>query len=108
MMPFGLDCSGLVVWSFVNATGSPDVQSVIGHGAHRQYLNSVPIDETEARVGDLVFTMLYDAAIHVGIVVGRNESGELLICHASGRWNENIVIETLEYVMLTLCVYRFR
>ena len=30
VMPFGLDCSGLVVWSFVNATGSPDVQSVIG------------------------------------------------------------------------------
>ena len=95
VMPFGLDCSGLVAWSFVNAVGSPDAQTQIGHGAHRQYLNSVPIDAAEARVGDLVFTMVYDAAIHVGIVVGRNADGELLVCHASGRGYENIVIETM-------------
>ena len=89
--PYGLDCSGFVDWVFYNATGG---EYVIGHGggAHMQHTYCTPISWNEAQPGDLVF---YPGDEHVGIVGGRDESGNLLIIHCAFSQN-NVVITGLE------------
>lgn len=89
--PYGLDCSGFVDWVFYNAT---DGSYVIGHGggAATQHTYCTSITWNEAIPGDLVF---YDDDEHVGIVGGRDESGNLLIIHCASGYN-NVVITGLE------------
>lgn len=77
-LPFGLDCSGFVTWTFVNATGDTSYANVIGHGARNQYTKCQNISWDEAQLGDLVF---YPDLGHVGIVSGKDENGNLLIIH---------------------------
>lgn len=85
--PYGLDCSGFVDWVFYNASGG---SYVIGHGvgagSQHRYCNK--IDWSEAMQGDLVF---YPNDDHVGIVGGRDPSGNLLIIHCASGQN-NVVI----------------
>ena len=90
-LPYGLDCSGFVDWVFYNVT---DGEYVIGHGggAHMQHTYCTPISWNEAQPGDLVF---YPGDEHVGIVGGRDESGNLLIIHCAFSQN-NVVITGLE------------
>ena len=85
--PYGLDCSGMVDWVFYNVTGGA---YVIGHGggAHAQHTYCDPISWEEALPGDLVF---YPDDVHVGIVGGRDENGNLLIVHCASGAN-NVVI----------------
>ena len=85
--PYGMDCSGLVDWVFYNVSGG---EYVIGHGggAHAQHTYCTPISWDEALPGDLVF---YPEDSHVGIVGGRDESGDLLIIHCAFSAN-NVVI----------------
>lgn len=85
--PFGMDCSGYVDWVFYNASGG---SYVIGHGggAHAQHTYCTPISWSEAIPGDLVF---YPEDSHVGIVVGWDDSGQILIAHCSYGYN-NVVI----------------
>lgn len=85
--PYGMDCSGYVDWVFYNASGA---EYVIGHGggAHAQHTYCTPISWDEAMPGDLVF---YPDDEHVGIVGGRDESGNLLIIHCASGAN-NVVI----------------
>lgn len=85
--PFGLDCSGFVDWVFYNVTGG---SYIIGHGggAHSQHGYCTAITWDQAIPGDLVF---YPGDIHVGIVGGRDESGNLLIIHCTYSKN-NVVI----------------
>ena len=85
--PFGLDCSGFVDWIFNNSQGY-----IIGHGGgvimqHRYCTN---ISQTEAQPGDLAF---YPDDSHIGIVVGRNEAGKLLVCHCSSGQNNVVITE---------------
>lgn len=89
--PYGLDCSGFVDWVFYNVT---DGEYVIGHGggAHMQHTYCTPISWNEAQPGDLVF---YPDDEHVGIVGGRDESGNMLIIHCAFSQN-NVVITGLE------------
>ena len=89
--PYGLDCSGFVDWVFYNVT---DGEYVIGHGggAHMQHTCCTPISWNEAQPGDLVF---YPDDEHVGIVGGRDESGNMLIIHCAFSQN-NVVITGLE------------
>ena len=89
--PYGLDCSGFVDWVFYNVTGG---EYVIGHGggAHMQHTCCTPISWNEAQPGDLVF---YPDDEHVGIVGGRDESGNMLIIHCAFSQN-NVVITGLE------------
>ena len=89
--PYGLDCSGFVDWVFYNVTNG---EYVIGHGggAHMQHTYCTPISWNEAQPGDLVF---YPGDEHVGIVGGRDESGNLLIIHCAFSQN-NVVITGLE------------
>lgn len=90
--PYGLDCSGLVAWAFINGAGDVNALNRIGHGTDVQFANCRVISTAEAQPGDLVFKIEEGVIAHTGIVVGTNASGELMICHASGR-EENIVIE---------------
>ena len=78
-------------WAFYNATGG---SYIIGHGggATMQHAYCTPISWNEAQPGDLVF---YPDDEHVGIVGGRDESGNMLIIHCAFSQN-NVVITGLE------------
>lgn len=85
--PYGMDCSGYVDWVFYNTT---DGEYIIGHGggAHAQHTYCTAISWAEVLPGDLVF---YPDDVHVGIVGGRDENGNLLIVHCASGAN-NVVI----------------
>lgn len=85
--PYGLDCSGFVDWVFYNIT---DGEYIIGHGggAAKQHEYSTAIAWADAIPGDLVF---YPSDEHVGIVGGKDDSGNLLIIHCASGYN-NVVI----------------
>lgn len=85
--PFGLDCSGFVTWSFLNAGKSANA---IGHGTQGQIVKCTRISWSAAQPGDLAF--LSDLS-HVGIVAGRDTSGNILVIHCSSGAN-NVVITT--------------
>ncbi len=87
MRPFGLDCSGFVTWSFVNAGFSA---SDIGHGTSTQVSKGTRISLSSAKAGDLAF---YNDVSHVGIVAGKDDSGNVLVIHCSSGAN-NVVITT--------------
>ena len=87
--PYGLDCSGFVDWVFNNSLGY-----VIGHGGgtFNQHDHCKPISWSKALPGDLVF---YPGDSHVGIFVGRDESGGPLIIHCASSQN-NVVLTGLQ------------
>lgn len=87
-LPFGLDCSGFVTWAFINATSDPSYANVIGHGARNQYGKCARISWDEALPGDLVF---YPDLGHVGVIVGIDENGNLLVAHCASSQN-NVVV----------------
>lgn len=87
MRPFGLDCSGFVTWSFINAGFSA---SDIGHGTATQVSKGTRISLSSAQPGDLAF---YNDTSHVGIVAGKDGSGNVLVIHCSSGAN-NVVITT--------------
>ena len=85
--PFGLDCSGFVTWSFINSGFSA---SAIGHGTQGQIAKCSRISWSQAQAGDLAF--LSDLS-HVGIIAGKDTSGNILVIHCSSSAN-NVVITT--------------
>ena len=85
--PFGLDCSGFVDWVFNNAQGY--ILSG-GGGAHAQHNSCTDIHFAEVLPGDLLF---YPDDSHVGIAVGRDENGEILVIHCASGYN-NVVLTT--------------
>lgn len=80
LLPFGLDCSGLVTWAAATAAGNPRAGAVIGEGVRAQYAHSKPIPWEKARPGDLLF---FPDLSHVGIVVGWGTGGKLQVVHSS-------------------------
>lgn len=70
---FGLDCTGLIDWSLRNAGLHSDGNWYIGS-------NLTEVSQTAAQPGDIT---LNNGASHVGIIVGRDSSGKLLVCHCS-------------------------
>lgn len=85
--PFGLDCSGFVTWAFHNSNMA---ESAIGHGTQGQVAKCTRISWSQAQAGDLAF---YGNLSHVGIVVGKDASSNILVCHCSSGRN-NVVITT--------------
>ena len=81
--PFGLDCSGFIDWALRNAGLPSD-----GHW----YINTnlTAVSQADALPGDIA---LYPDASHVGMVVGRNEAGKLLVCHCSSGQNNVVITE---------------
>lgn len=80
LVPFGLDCSGLVTWAAVNAAGDAGALSAIGNGVRDQYSRCTPVAWEETQPGDLAF---FPDLSHVGIVLGPTEAGTLEIVHCS-------------------------
>lgn len=72
-IPFGLDCTGYLDWTFRNA-GLPSA----GHW----YIGTNCTETTweQAEPGDIAF---WPDNSHVGLVVGRDESGRALVVHCS-------------------------
>lgn len=80
LLPFGLDCSGLVSWAAATAAGDPSAGAAIGEGVRAQYASATPIPWEKARPGDLLF---FPDLSHVGIVVGWSADGKLRVVHSS-------------------------
>lgn len=68
--PYGLDCSGLVTWAYIQAGYTVEE---IGNGTWNQWFASEEIEESELRPGDLGFQREYPGASgnHVGVYIGR-------------------------------------
>jgi len=81
--PFGLDCSGMIDWALRNAGLPSDGNWYIG-------TNLTRVSASEARPGDMA---LFPDASHIGLVVGRNDAGKLLVCHCSSGRNNVVVTE---------------
>ena len=83
--PLGLDCSGFVTWVFINAEISG-----VGDGTQGQNANSTHISWNNAQAGDLAF---YSDLSHVGIVVGKDTDGNILVIHCNSSAN-NVSLTT--------------
>ena len=83
MRPFGLDCTGFIDWVLRNAGLPSDGHWSIG-------TNLTEVSEAEALPGDIA---LNADASHVGIIVGRDDAGNLLVCHCSSSQNNVVVTE---------------
>ena len=86
-LPFGLDCSGFVDWTFYNATGGSYLPGR-GGGAASQHGYCTNLAWADALPGDLVF---YADDSHVGIACGYDSVGNLLVIHCSGGQNGVVV-----------------
>ena len=89
---FGLDCSGFVTWVFNNSGMS------VGHGTSGQKAASTLVSASTVQAGDLAFVSDYS---HVGIVVGRDTSGNILVIHCSSGAN-NVVLATASSVRFNI------
>ena len=87
VLPFGLDCSGFVDWTFYNATNGTYLPGR-GGGAASQHGYCTNISWSDALPGDLVF---YADDSHVGIVCGYDGVGNILVIHCSGGQNGVVV-----------------
>ena len=81
--PFGLDCSGFLDWVLKNVGLPSD-----GHWYVNRNLTAV--STANAKPGDFA---LYPDASHIGMLVGRNEAGKLLICHCASGQNNIVITE---------------
>ena len=87
VLPFGLDCSGFVDWTFYNAMNGAYLPGR-GGGAASQHGYCTNVSWPDALPGDLVF---YADDSHVGIVCGYDSVGNLLVIHCSGGQNGVVV-----------------
>ncbi len=92
---FGLDCSGFVTWTFINAANDVKLLDAIGNGSARQWSNSYTLGWDEAQPGDLAFRAVpgTSAINHVGIVVEKKEDGTYLVAHCSSSRDTVVVTE---------------
>ena len=81
--PFGLDCSGFLDWVLKNVGLPSDGHWYIGR-------NLTALSTADAKPGDFA---LYPDSSHIGVVVGRNEAGKLLICHCASGQNNIVITE---------------
>ena len=90
--PFGLDCSGLVVWAFAQLGVGPDI---IGWGTGDQWATSVDIPWGQVQPGDLAFFAIPGTikTNHVGIVASVDASGTVMVVHCNSSRNTVSVTE---------------
>lgn len=89
---YGLDCSGYVTWAFNNSG------MYVGDGTYGQRDRSVVVSASTVQAGDLCFLPSYS---HVGVVVGRDAGGNILVFHCSSSAN-NVVLSTASSVGFTV------
>lgn len=92
---YGLDCSGFVAWTFINAIGDPAVLNAIGNGSANQWARSTSLGWDEAQPGDLAFRAKPGSVDinHVGIVLNKTQDGQYMIVHCSSKENGVVVTE---------------
>lgn len=90
---YGLDCSGFVSWVFLNSG-----MSGVGDGTIGQRDRSRLVSESAVQAGDLAFLPSYS---HVGIVVGKDTDGNVLVIHCLSSAN-NVVVSTAQSVGFTV------
>jgi cell wall-associated NlpC family hydrolase len=98
LIPFGLDCSGLVSWAAANAAKSPGAGEAIGQGAKAQFAKASPVSWRKARPGDLAF---FPDLSHVGIIIGWGVGGRLRVVHASKSLGGVVLSENAELIGFT-------
>jgi|GEM_PF-1826778 len=92
--PYGLDCSGYVEWVFANSGfAASTVINDLGVGTVYQWPNSYEISPEEMLPGDLAFKQSPNASgtNHVGVIVGRDNNGTLMVAHCSSTYNTVVV-----------------
>ena len=89
---YGLDCSGFVSWAFNNSG------MYVGDGTYGQRDRSIVVSSATVQAGDLAFLPSYS---HVGVVVGQDTSGNILVIHCSSSAN-NVVVSTASSVGFTV------
>ena len=94
---YGLDCSGFVTWSFINAIGDTAVVSAIGEGSANQWAKSKSLGWDEGQPGDLAFRAKPGSVDinHVGIIAYKTEDGQYMIVHSSSKANGVVLTEAL-------------
>lgn len=83
----GVDCSGLVNWSFLQ------IGRIVPRDAHEQYLRATPIEPGELREGDLIFLARParpDRIVHVAFYSG---AGRIIEAPQSGEAVREITFE---------------
>lgn len=98
LLPYGLDCSGLISWAAVNAAGTTSAYDVIGEGVRAQYANCTTVPWKDARPGDLCF---FPDLSHVGIVVGKHTDGTLRVVHSSKTYGGVVLSEDAALIGFT-------
>ena len=86
---YGLDCSGFVTWAVINGYKDRSMFYQIGDGTSAQWLNAKVVSEANAQPGDLVFQSGPEAGAdnHVGILVGKTDTGDWIAIHCSSGQN---------------------
>lgn len=96
--PYGMDCSGYVAWAFSNAVGY-SVSEDLGISTAAQWKLSEETTWEKAQPGDI--TLFNDpgrsgSINHVGIVVGWDDEGELLVAHCASSKGTVVVTRAKE------------
>lgn len=96
--PYGLDCSGFVTWSFINAANDTSIIDVIGNGSANQWSRSTKLGYDEAQPGDLAFRAIPGSVDinHVGIVAYKLDDGDYMIVHCSSSKGEVVLTKAWE------------
>jgi cell wall-associated NlpC family hydrolase len=90
MRPFGLDCSGFVLWSFIQlGYDAEEAEALVGIGTWAQWQRSFDIEWGELRPGDLAFENRYpeNSDNHVGICIGYDVNGQPVFVHSSSKFD---------------------
>jgi cell wall-associated NlpC family hydrolase len=87
LIPYGLDCSGFVDWTYWTALGYH-----LGGSTRQQWANSNPITAEELLPGDLGFLCSpSDPSVnHVGMYIGKDDNGKMMWLHCSSNAGVNI------------------
>lgn len=90
LRPYGMDCSGFVLWCFVQLGYNADeAEALVGIGTWMQWERSYDIAWEELKPGDLAFENRYPGSDgnHVGICVGYDEHGRPVFIHCSSKYD---------------------
>lgn len=100
ILPFGLDCSGFIDWSFRTAGLG---NSFSTGGTAKQWEATYAINESSLLVGDLAFkqTPWASGTNHIGIYVGNNNKGEKLFVNCSFT-EDGVVVTTARDAKLSI------
>ncbi|MCE5235269.1 MAG: NlpC/P60 family protein [Clostridiaceae bacterium] len=90
LRPYGLDCSGFVLWCFAQlGYGADEAEALVGIGTWMQWERSYDIAWEALKPGDLAFENRYpdSSSNHVGICVGYGEEGRPVFVHCSSKYD---------------------